>query len=719
MSDNGKAFSSKDFTDHLAQFYQISKFAGVGAHHHNAQAERSIRTIMSIARTMLIHAGIHWPDMARTSLWPMAVKHACLLWNHVPSHTTGLSPADIFTKTRWPQRKFHDLHVWGCPTYVLNKALQDGMKIPRWKPRSERCVYVGHSDLHSSQVPTVLSPSTGSITPQYHVVFDDYFATVGSDSASVPDFGSKEWDKLFGDSIFQYVIDDEEAGQENQDQEVNNIIERQSDIALASERKHPTIPLNVPEPPSTLTSEPNHPQRPSQIPIKSESDKVPFESMIPFDPLPVPEGIDNDPSQETAPSSLPASPVKIESHSSPRKFKEETSNNFEQTSHSTRRSSRNRKTAKRLTYTHDKKSLTHANIASLPIGGAYICCTPQVFKASKSDSNPDIFTYDEAMNGEHREDWIKAAQTEVQSLEKLNCWSEIPIAQATGQILPGTWVFRVKRAPDGTFKKFKARFCICGDLQEGTFDTYAPVVQFSSVRLFLAWSLILNWYTCSVDFSSAFIQAELKEPTFIHVPRGFKSSLSCKSCLKLNKSIYGLSVAPRLWFEHLWTALKAEGLKQSKHDPCLLFRHDLIVICYVDDLGLQAPTSNVIDELMNKLKRKGFEMTIEGSFTDYLGIQYKQIDDTTIEMTQRRLIDKILDATDMQACNPNKVPSTKEPLKPDDNGLFMKDSWNYRSIVGMLLYLTTNTRPDIAFAVSQVARYSHAPKESHAKLIYL
>eukprot|EP00972_Heterocapsa_arctica_P090855 13406223-Heterocapsa_arctica.AAC.1 len=59
ISDNGTSFASKEFSEHLSSFYQISRFAGVGAHHHNAIAKRAIRTIMSIARTMMIHAGIH------------------------------------------------------------------------------------------------------------------------------------------------------------------------------------------------------------------------------------------------------------------------------------------------------------------------------------------------------------------------------------------------------------------------------------------------------------------------------------------------------------------------------------------------------------------------------------------------------------------------------------------------------------------------------------
>ena len=196
LSDNAGCFTSAQFNERLSSFKQVIKFAGVGAHHHNGHAERAIQTIMSIARTMMLHSAIHWPDVADASLWPMAVTHATFLHNHVPDLVSGLCPIDIFTKTRWEQRKYHDLHVWGCPVYVLEKAISDGKKIPRWKPRSTRCVNMGLSKKHASTVPMVLNPETGYITPQFHIVFDDWFATVATNVDALPDFNSNRWARL-------------------------------------------------------------------------------------------------------------------------------------------------------------------------------------------------------------------------------------------------------------------------------------------------------------------------------------------------------------------------------------------------------------------------------------------------------------------------------------------------------------------------------------------
>jgi len=71
----------------------------------------------------------------------------------------------------------------------------------------------------------------------------------------------------------------------------------------------------------------------------------------------------------------------------------------------------------------------------------------------------------------------------------------------------------------------------------------------------------------------------------------------------------------------------------------------------------------------------------------------------------------------MRDCNPNKVPASTEALGSDPNGEPMDEAWNYKSIIGMLIYLTTNTRPNIAYSISQVARFSHIPKKSHATAV--
>ena len=342
------------------------------------------------------------------------------------------------------------------------------------------------------------------------------------------------------------------------------------------------------------------------------------------------------------------------------------------------------------------------------------CASPAAYKASVSD--PDTMTYEQAMRDTaHIQEWTKAMQIEISQLEAINSWDEVDISDAKSKIIPGTWVFRVKRTPDGEIKKRKARFCCRGDLQEDTFETFAPVVSWTSVRLFLVLTTILHWSTCSLDFTNAFMQAPLPSPIWVHLPRGYRSQRPGRTCLRLKKSQYGLTVAPRLWFQHLLTALQDLGFTQSKQDQCLLYKKDCLVIVYVDDVGVAAPNPNLIDKFVTDLKQRGFELTKEGSFSEYLGIKFEEnSEDGTITLTQKGLIKKILQATGMENCSPNRHPAAAAALGIDPDGPPHHESFNYASIVGMLLYLSTNTRPDISFAVSQVARFNHSPKQSHA-----
>jgi hypothetical protein len=232
-------------------------------------------------------------------------------------------------------------------------------------------------------------------------------------------------------------------------------------------------------------------------------------------------------------------------------------------------------------------------------------------------------------------------------------------------------------------------------------------------------TLILEWKTCSIDFSNAFVQSEMPKdkPMWIHLPRGFRSNLGHGTCLHLLKSLYGTKIAPLLWFTTCIAALKSLGFQQSKHDQCVLLRKDMIIVLYVDDLGIGARVESTIDKLVQDLRDLGFALTKEGSFSEFLGIQIKNRPDGTIELTQTGLIDKCLAAAKMTDCSPNQIPASPNALGSDPDGPPMNDLWSYPSIVGMLMYLATNTRHDIQFAVSQVCRFTSNPKQSHATAV--
>ena len=138
---------------------------------------------------------------------------------------------------------------------------------------------------------------------------------------------------------------------------------------------------------------------------------------------------------------------------------------------------------------------------------------------------------------------------------------------------------------------------------------------------------------------------------------------------------------------------------------------------YVDNCGVSTHDPADINWLIEELKKMGFDRTKEGSFSDF-GIKITNLGDGTgVHLTQKGLIAKIINVMGMQGCNPNHIPATQVALGSDPEGDTMKEVWSYSSVIGMLLYLLTNTHPDITITVSQVARFSSAPKQSHATAV--
>ena len=100
QADNS-IFATCDFINNIESGLQNIKFSGVGAHHQNGIAERAIQSILSKARTILMHAAIHWPSMVEMNLWPMAVDYAVYHHNHMAHPSVGmLAPIDLLLKTQ-------------------------------------------------------------------------------------------------------------------------------------------------------------------------------------------------------------------------------------------------------------------------------------------------------------------------------------------------------------------------------------------------------------------------------------------------------------------------------------------------------------------------------------------------------------------------------------------------------------------------------------------
>ena len=137
-TDNG-IYTSKAYVDNLIQHQQSIRHSGVGAKWQNGAAEGAIGMVVSRARTLMIHAALHWPEEEDETLWPLSLNHAAHLYNHTPNEASGISPIEIFSRSVSDHKDLKNTHTWGSPVYVLEPRLTNaGGKIPKWQPRSRR-----------------------------------------------------------------------------------------------------------------------------------------------------------------------------------------------------------------------------------------------------------------------------------------------------------------------------------------------------------------------------------------------------------------------------------------------------------------------------------------------------------------------------------------------------------------------------------------------------
>ena len=813
-------FNDKNFSADLLKGGQTITFCGVGAHHQNAVVESKIKEVCYGGRTILLHAQRKWPTVISTVLWPYAVQAIVERHNRLSLDQDGKSPLEKFSGID-DEITPTDFHTWGCPVYILEAANQSGgIGTPKWEPRSHTGIYLGHSPCHAGSVALVLNISSGLVSPQYHLVFDDKFTTVPYlESSKTP----PNWQDLLANSTEQATDEQQRLSfewlhpQEQLDGAgVGTSVGTNSDVDQDGAVVGDTLgtvqvgtPLGLPDGANTDINRDgdsvgtalgsfntNYLGASAGTDLGTDSDSGNMDAGVgtalgtkasrghsPTPGICSSKGAKlkaswNDPLVPKGVPSVPISPGEDITDKSP--FVNLDTLGLRRGAR--KKNATNKLKESRQTDPHNKLLSFHkphalmilaltafttpiidavhtgkqAGATAMDIGakcyqaraveykdfletnfdGTSNNTSPFAQIYMTSQANNETYTLKEMLQQPDRDDFMEAMRKEVDSLFKEEIWAIVPRQQmkdhyATQRKLGKDikreqimmiWSFKRKRHPDGTLDKHKARLCCHGGQQQwgvNYWDTYAPVVSWSSIRILMTLSKLHNLHTKSVDFVQAYPQAEIKSSIYLQNPAGVVLTNKGDVVLKLLKNLYGLKDAGLTWFEHLSAGLEDIGFAPTASDPCIFVKGTDMIILYVDDCIIISKTKEEADRVFSELDKRGYKMTDEGNMEEYLGILITHGKDKSFRMSQPFLIDRIIASipgmTDARSASTPAVAG--EILNKDIGGELRKEHWNYRSVIGMLNYLVNCTHPEMSFAVHQCARFCNDPKHSHEQAV--
>ena len=349
--------------------------------------------------------------------------------------------------------------------------------------------------------------------------------------------------------------------------------------------------------------------------------------------------------------------------------------------------------------------------------------SPYTSNVTKEENVQEPRSYNEAVNSSQAENWRKAMKAEYDSLIDNNTWTLVDEPEDQ-QVLPGKWVYKVKYGANGQVDKLKARYVAKGYAQiEGLdfFDTYAPTCKPETFRILLATAAQKDLHLAQMDVKSAYLHSDIEEEIYLEQPQGFvkKANSGRKLVCKLNKSIYGLKQAAKNWYEALTSLLLKKGFKRSRNDYCLFVKKEedgtfSYVLVWVDDIIVAGETEEAVNEIKSMLN-ENFKMDDRGVLNWFLGMQILQSHDK-ITVDQRKYIETVLQQFNMSDCKAVATPGEVNlKLVKNNEEQKLVDPKLYRSLVGSLLFIGKQTRPDILHIVNQLSRFLDKPDESHWK----
>ena len=673
-ADNGR-FADNLWVQDTIQQGQTITYCGVNAHFQNGIAEKRIRDLQESARTMIVYAKHRWPKAITANLWPYALRMANDVHNATPLIQKQRAPLSLFTDTN-VRCNLNHFQPFGCPVYVLDNALQASAPHPKWHDRARVGIYLGHSRTHASSISLVLNTQTGLVSPQYHVKHDRYFETVNEPVTKV----------------IRWQI---EAGFKARPKEDRpNRTPQHNKAQQESTDRTSSRPEGVAATTATYTGQDN------STPVPTET--TPIE---PSEPEPEPE-----PEEEPTPAVVTRSG----------RVRKETTRAKE---------SRQQREQGIVAWwanhqDDDDEYVRHEALQEQTYRIQRDLESPIAFAAS---TDPDTMHIGKAMKEPDADMFREAMRKEIDAHANYEHWKVIPktsVPKGT-KILDAVWSMKRKRRLDTQeVYRHKARLTVHGGQQQqgiNFWETYSPVVSWPVIRLFLVMTIMKGWHSRQIDFVLAFPQADVETDIYMKIPTGYHRNDADprRDCLKLVKNVYGIRQGPRTFNKFLHTKLEGMGFKQSKVEPCLYTRGTTAFLVYVDDGIVIAPTEAETEQVLEDLMQAGMDVEDLGTIQDYLGVRVDHLPDGRMKLSQPKLIDSILQDLHFQTnTKPKTTPAhTTKLLDHDLDGKPFGGEFHYRRVIGKLNFLEKSTRPDLAYAVHQCARFSINPRESHANAV--
>jgi hypothetical protein len=337
-----------------------------------------------------------------------------------------------------------------------------------------------------------------------------------------------------------------------------------------------------------------------------------------------------------------------------------------------------------------------------------------------------------------RDQFQEAQRAHLQSHHQMRSFQETDKKHAKGQqILSSMWVFVYKTDKHGFLQKCKARLVVCGNQQApGDLPTRATTLASTTFRTLMAITAKFDLETTQIDAVNAFVHCDLDEVVYMKLPPGFNKGKTDK-VLRLRKALYGLRRSPLLWQKNLTSSLNELGFKEVPQEPCVMLKGGIVVFFYVDDIVFcyRKTDEKKAQEAIKELSKE-YQMSTLGELKWFLGIHVlRNRSQRLLWLSQEAYIEKIANQYEIDLIGrlPNTPMAESELLPTDhrsirptlpspDTDLLVRpislpreaaSMMLYQRKLGSVLYAATTTRPDIAFAVSRLARFNQNPSQEH------